>query len=416
MKPLEYILILPSEDNCSYIAEAFIVYDGIACSGTRQTQKFASWSTDNRNSGRLLADPELFRVCEGTPWSLNFRDNSTFNCNVDIEPDKPNQLSRWVQFIYGPNVNGNKIPNVSVTVPGPAVAGAPAPGIYPLTNGTGNIINYPTPSGFFEGPVIEIPALAFGPNQTSYTLSAPGGGAVGNFFQITLNNWNTCNPYKNFAGVLTNNQPVSVTSRVVIVTKPDANIRITKNSANITEPEVTKFCPGDRVYLRATTVWPTGAQSRHLISIFDGPDTTFPRIFYRTTNTRNDTSSFKMASNITPGVKTVVIESIDRNANNNNGNFGCSDIEIKNITVVAAPVAKIISSHGKIINFCKNNENDEFFVTFGDDPELIDPSNTVFKWRFINKKQIPKLSMDLLWANLCLRLQMFVILIRELMK
>ncbi|MDQ3536743.1 MAG: PKD domain-containing protein, partial [Bacteroidota bacterium] len=228
---------------------------------------------------------------------------------------------------------------------------------------------------------------AFGPNQTSYTLSAPGGGAVGNFFQITLNNWNTCIPYKNFAGVLTNNQPVSVTSRVVIVTKPDANIRITKNSANITEPEVTKFCPGDRVYLRATTVWPTGAQSRHLISIYDGPDTSFPRIYYRTTNTRNDTSSFKMASNITPGIKTVVIESIDRNANNNNdGIFGCSDNEIKKITVVAAPVAKIVSSHGKIINFCKNNENDEFFVTFGDDPELLDPSNTVFKWRFINKK------------------------------
>ncbi len=184
------------QGNCSYTAEAYVVYDGVPCTGTRQRQTFAFWSTDDENSGELHADPVLYRVCQGTPWATNFVDNSLFNCRMAIEPDRPNQLTRWVQFIYGSNTAGAKIPNVSVTVPaGPAPPGAPAPGVYPITNAAGNYIPYPTPSGFFEGPIVVIPPLALGPNQTSYALSAPAGGAVGTFVEVTLRNWNICNPY-----------------------------------------------------------------------------------------------------------------------------------------------------------------------------------------------------------------------------
>ncbi|MDQ3394563.1 MAG: T9SS type A sorting domain-containing protein [Bacteroidota bacterium] len=370
--------------NCSYTAAAYLVYDGVACTATQQRQTFVFWSTDNENSGIVLINPLPYRVCQGISFKVNFQDQSQFNCRLQVEPDRPNQVSRWTQFIYGPNVAGNKIPNVSVTVPTPAVAGGPEPGVYPLTDASGNIISYATPSGFFEGPVIEIPTFALGPNQTSYEISTLAGGIAGNFFEITLKNWNICNPYK-VNGALTGNSPKTTTSRAVMVAKPVANIRITKNSASLMEPEVTKFCPGDRIYFRAATSYPSGAAARNIITLYDGPTEGASRIFQRMGSGATYTTDFLLPNYITSGIKTVVIESFDNNANNSSGSSECSDKRIKHIEVIEVPIAAIITSTGtKDIKFCKNNVDDEFFVSFTDDPGIINQDNTVYSWRFID--------------------------------
>src|SRR4030042_5506522 len=94
----------PAISNCSYEPYAFPVVDGNACGAALQRQRFSSWARDNENSGVLGIDPVLHEVCYGHPVDpVVFDDVSAFNCRIEVEPDKPNQQDRWVQFIYGTN-------------------------------------------------------------------------------------------------------------------------------------------------------------------------------------------------------------------------------------------------------------------------------------------------------------------------
>jgi PKD repeat protein len=209
-------LYLPA-DNCSYTAEAFVVYDGDVCtSSSRQEQTFSAWARDNENGGVIITEPVVAQFCEGEDIvNVTFDDNSTFNCNVSIEPDKPNRLTRWVQFIYGTtSIGGDRIPDVTIT--------DPYGNTIPMTDSDGNwIMTVP-------GPIIEIPIPADGPNQTSWSISAPAGGVAGDIFEITMRNWNMCNPYDRnpFDGTppsdLTDGdyEPITTTALIEIITTP----------------------------------------------------------------------------------------------------------------------------------------------------------------------------------------------------
>ncbi len=109
--------IYPPADECSYTAEAYVVYNGTQCvSSSRQEQTFSAWARDNQNGADIITDPVIAQFCEGEDIiDVRFRDNSTFNCNINIEPDKPNRITRWVQFIYGTtSIGGDRIPNVTI--------------------------------------------------------------------------------------------------------------------------------------------------------------------------------------------------------------------------------------------------------------------------------------------------------------
>jgi gliding motility-associated-like protein len=231
--------IYPPADQCSYTAEAFVVYDGTQCvSSSRQEQTFSAWAKDNENGAVVITDPVVAQFCEGEDIvNVTFADNSTFNCNINIEPDKPNRITRWVQFIYGTtSIGGDRIPNVTIQ--------DPLGNVYQLTDAAGNSL--PPVSG----PIVEIPIPADGPSEISWPISAPAGAVAGDIFEITLRNWNICNPYdKNPFDAIppTNiingdNPPVTTTALIEIITTPPV----------ITNPSL-EFCAGSPINLTLST-------------------------------------------------------------------------------------------------------------------------------------------------------------------
>ena len=70
-------------------------------------------------------------------------------------------------------------------------------------DGTPNIPGYTTPSGFFEGPVIQYlwdsgTKTLITPMIQTYPISHTGdfvNDADGDIFDVTLRNWGPCNPY-----------------------------------------------------------------------------------------------------------------------------------------------------------------------------------------------------------------------------
>lgn len=231
--------IYPPADQCSYTAEAYIIYDGDVCrSSSRQEQTFSAWARDNENGGVIITEPVVAQFCEGEDIvNVTFDDNSTFNCNINVEPDKPNRLTRWVQFIYGTNsIGGDRIPNITIRDP------------------YGNVTQMTDPSGNYlgttAGPIIEIPVPADGPNQTSWEISAPAGGVAGDIFEITMRNWNMCNPYDRnpFDAIppsdLTDGDfdPVTTTALIEIITTPP----------QITNPSL-EFCVNNPINLTLST-------------------------------------------------------------------------------------------------------------------------------------------------------------------
>jgi gliding motility-associated-like protein len=208
--------VYPPSGNCSYTAEAFIIANGVICSSSsNQLQSFSSWARDNENQGVLQTDPAEALFCEGENVYVRFRDNSTFNCNIAMEPDKPNRLTRWVQFIYGTHTTtGDRIPNITV-VDNMGVT-------HYMTDSAGNSL------GTFSGPIIPVPINADYPNQTAFPIYAPAGGVAGDIFEITLRNWNVCNAYDNkpFDGLPPaniidgDNPPITIPVLVRIITTP----------------------------------------------------------------------------------------------------------------------------------------------------------------------------------------------------
>ncbi len=231
--------IYPPADQCSYTAEAYVVFDGQQCvSSSRQEQQFSAWARDNENGAVIITDPVVAQFCEGDDIiDVRFEDNSTFNCNINIEPDKPNRITRWVQFIYGTtSIGGDRIPNVTIR--------DPLGNVYQMTDADGNSLPP------VAGPIVEIPIPADGPTEISWPISAPAGGIAGDIFEITLRNWNICNPYDRnpFDAIPPSNlidgdsPPITTTALIEIITTPPV----------ITNPSL-EFCAGSPILLTLST-------------------------------------------------------------------------------------------------------------------------------------------------------------------
>lgn len=196
-------------DQCNYHPRATLIVDGSVCSSSMQEQIVTVWDTDDLNGGEMMIDPLVFPICVGNDGTAYFLDNSQWNCTPPDENDVPNNPKRWIQWIYGTNDGaGNFIDDAEVD---------------------GVVRAYP-----YTGPIDVTSEPILGPTapwNAALPIYVNDTRAVGEEFEITLRNWNFCNPYDdpNIPGppadpVNGDFPPVVTTARVLIVDIPDGTI------------------------------------------------------------------------------------------------------------------------------------------------------------------------------------------------
>ena len=55
---------------------------------------------DNDNGGKVNAGPNVYPICVGNGATMQFDDETLFNCVPPQENDVPND-TRWIQWVYG---------------------------------------------------------------------------------------------------------------------------------------------------------------------------------------------------------------------------------------------------------------------------------------------------------------------------
>jgi hypothetical protein len=274
-------------DKCNYRPKAALVVNGIICASSTQEQIVTVWDDDNHNGGKLHVSPEVYPVCFGNSANVRFQDLTQFNCVPPNEEDVPNLYTRWVQWIYGTSIT---------------MTGTPA-----TINGA--MASFPV-----IGPVIVLPGPITGSGVYSEYINVAGDKLIGQFFQVTLRNWNYCNPYDdpNIPGtpadpINGDHPPVVTTAIILIVPDPDATIT-----------------PVDTLCVNHNPV---------TLGAHDSGGS------WSGNGVVNNTFDPLLAG---AGNHIISYEITDSN--------GCSDIDQITITVVAAPVAKINPVPTQLIN------------------------------------------------------------------
>lgn len=178
------------DDICNHRPMATLVVNGVMCTSSAQEQIVTVWDDDNTNGGRVNASPDVYPICVGNGATMQFDDNTLFNCVPPQEEDVPNDRTRWIQWVYGTNIT---------------MTGAPV-----MVDGV--VRTYP-----FEGPVIELTGPVTGSNERSLPITVANDKLVGQEFEVELRYWNFCNPYPT-------SDPVTDRSVIRIVDIPDATI------------------------------------------------------------------------------------------------------------------------------------------------------------------------------------------------
>jgi PKD repeat protein len=191
-------------DKCNYQPKATLVVNGIVCTSSTQQQIVTVWDDDDHNGGKMHISPTIYPVCFGNSANVQFQDLTRFNCVPPQEVDVPNLYTRWVQWIYGTSSTMTGIP---VTINGALRA-------------------FP-----YMGPVITLTGPVTGSGVFSDIINVANDKMIGQFFQVTLRNWNYCNPYDDPAipgppadPVNGDHPPVVTTAIILIVPLPDATI------------------------------------------------------------------------------------------------------------------------------------------------------------------------------------------------
>jgi PKD repeat protein len=178
------------DDRCNHRPVATLVVNGEMCTSSSQEQIVTVWDNDNSNGGRVNASPDVYPICVGDGATMQFDDNTLFNCVPPQEEDVPNNRTRWIQWVYGTNIT---------------MTGAPV-----MVDGV--VQSYP-----FEGPVIELTGPVTGSNERSLPITVADDKLVGQEFEVELRYWNYCNPYPG-------DDPVTDRSVIRIIDLPDATI------------------------------------------------------------------------------------------------------------------------------------------------------------------------------------------------
>ena len=232
--------ITPAPNICSWDLQLTPYYNGVVtCFSLARTNIFATYDTDNANSG-VLSMPAFTansdRVCLGNNVSMQFTDNTLLNCRLGApEAGVPNDLTRHIRIVYGsqdfdsPTLGGviNNIPDVRVTLP--AILGGAttqitnndatgsrilAAGYYPV--GAGGI-GFPDFNGVIQLPTPVNAATALAYMAQIFTVDPVTNHQVSQRFYVRLEYWDICNVY-NSASPDANK--VTVSNYVEIITKP----------------------------------------------------------------------------------------------------------------------------------------------------------------------------------------------------
>lgn len=189
---------------CNYHPQATLVVNGVVCTSSAQEQIVTVWDDDDHNGGRMHISPTVYPICVGNSANARFQDLTQFNCVPPQERDNPNVNTRWIQWIYGTDITMTGAP---VTIDGRSRT-------FPYV---GNIVT-------LTGPVT-------GSGVWSDVMNVANDKLVGQYFQVTLRNWNYCNPYDdpNIPGHPRDREngdhpPVVTTAIILIVPYPDATI------------------------------------------------------------------------------------------------------------------------------------------------------------------------------------------------
>lgn len=336
------------EGICTYNIIAYVEANGSRCAETEQRQNITVWDTDNPDHGKLSINPQVFRVCYGNAAVLRFTDNSTWNCFNLNETSTLNDAPRWIQWEYGTGNASNRIPGVTVNGASPS---------YPYTN-TAPL--YPVYSSGSISNEILVPG-----NTTSAD--------IGKEFEVTLRNWNQCNPYDE------GYDPVLTTARIIIVDAPTPEFTIGRNGNSNSSPS-DKFCPGETVYFRNTTN-DNGVQYTYSWR-FTGPDG-----FLRTETGR----SFSRNYFSDPGTYTAELTVTDNNAAGT-----CAATISHNFEIIESPVPVMeVSLDGDVItdfDFCERIGGD-FDFSIENKTEFPTGATVKYEWR------LSKWSTSSTWAT-----------------
>ncbi|MBE0667332.1 MAG: pkd domain containing protein, partial [Bacteroidales bacterium] len=189
---------------CNYHPQVTLIVNGVVCTSSSQEQIVTVWDDDDHNGGHMNINPEIFPVCFGNSANVRFQDLTQFNCVPPQEGDNPNVNTRWIQWIYGTD---NTMTGLPVTVDGRSRT-------FPWSDDVITLTGPVTGSGVWSD-VIYVADDKF----------------IGEYFQVTLRNWNYCNPYDdpNIPGGPRDREngdhpPVVTTAIILIVPYPDATI------------------------------------------------------------------------------------------------------------------------------------------------------------------------------------------------
>jgi PKD repeat protein len=203
---------------CNYHPQATLVVNGVICTSSSQEQIVTVWDDDDHNGGQMHINPVVYPICFGNSANVRFQDLTRFNCVPPQENDNPNVNTRWIQWIYGTD---NTMTGNPVTV-------------------DGRLRTYP-----YTDDIITLPGPVTGSGVLSDVIFVDNDKLIGQYFEVTLRNWNYCNPYDDPAipggphdRVNGDHPPVETTAIILIVPYPDATITpVSSICAN--EPPVT---------------------------------------------------------------------------------------------------------------------------------------------------------------------------------
>ncbi len=360
-------------DKCVYSPKAQVRVNGQLCNG-EQTQEFVRvWDLDNENGGNLRADPRVYRICLGESATVQFTDQSNWNCTPPTETDKVNNFDRWTQWIYGTDGGANRIPNVSVN-------GA-TPG-YPFRGD----VQYLEPGVDFD---LLTPQPAPPKNQSLavFVPATTNPADVGKRFELTLRNWNTCNPYDeditngalNPADVTDGDEdPITTTARIVIVEKSAPNFSTHRNATS--GPAATEFCIGDAVYFRNLTPIidddADGTNDADFGYQWDFFDDDAGVSLLGTSNSNSPDYSFASA-----GRKMIRLTAQDNNSVGNCGGVYVGYVDI--ISTADATIATTATDGGALPTLCHGTT--PFTIRYTDASPDFDPASSRWQWNFMDE-------------------------------
>ncbi len=212
-------------DVCNYHPRATLIVNGVVCTSSSQEQIVTVWDNDDSNGGEMHISPEIYPICVGSGANVRFRDITQFNCVPPQEEDNPNVNTRWIQWIYGTD---NTMTGSPVTI-------------------EGFLRTFP-----YRDNIITLTGPVTGSGIWARVINVAADKALGQYFEVTLRNWNYCNPYDdpNIPGppadpVNGDNPPVETTAIILIVAYPDATINpVDPLCANDSPVTLTAHDPG----------------------------------------------------------------------------------------------------------------------------------------------------------------------------